>query len=66
MAHGEMEHLEIPADDPERAQRFYGGVLGWQFSSMEEFPDYYLFQAGPGRGGAIGRRGQSAGETVRP
>ena len=66
MPHGEMEHLEIPADDPERAQRFYAGVLDWQFSSMTAFPAYYLFRTAPERGGAIGRLGQSAGETVRP
>ena len=65
MARGEMTHLEIPADDPARAQRFWEGIAGWSFSSMEEFPDYYLFRTGPGQGGAIGKRGESAGSVVR-
>ncbi len=27
--HGEMGHVEIPADDPERAMRFYSELFGW-------------------------------------
>ncbi len=29
-------HFEIPADDLERAQKFYKSVFGWK---MEQFPD---------------------------
>jgi predicted enzyme related to lactoylglutathione lyase len=65
MASGEITHVEIPADDPDRARRFYGAVAGWQFSEMEGFPDYWLFRSGEGSGGAIGRRGVSVGDVIR-
>ncbi len=68
MAHGQFTHVDIPADDPGRAQRFYEGLFGWSFSSMPEFPDYYLFQTSGGEqatGGGIGKRGVTAPEQVR-
>jgi predicted enzyme related to lactoylglutathione lyase len=66
MAHGEFNHIEIPYDDEERAKRFYGGVFGWTFSQVEGFDAYDLFTSGPGGlGGALGKRGESAGETTR-
>ncbi len=65
MARGEITHVEIPADDVERAKRFYGAVAGWEFSASEGFPDYWLFRTGEGSGGAIGKRGQSVGDVVR-
>jgi predicted enzyme related to lactoylglutathione lyase len=66
MAHGEYTHIEIPYDDEERAKRFYGGVFGWEFSQMQGFDAYDLFTAGPGDlGGALGKRGESAGTTTR-
>jgi predicted enzyme related to lactoylglutathione lyase len=65
MAHGEVNHIEFPADDPERAKRFYGAVAGWEFGEMDGFPDYYLFRSAEGYGGAIGKRGQSTGPALR-
>ena len=65
MAKGEITHVEFPADDPERAKRFYGAVAGWEFSEMAEFPDYHLFRNGERSGGAVGRRGQSTGQVIR-
>jgi predicted enzyme related to lactoylglutathione lyase len=66
MSRGEFNHVEIPADDTARAKRFYGALLGWQFEEMEGFPDYHLFRSGPGElGGAIGKRGESAGTVLR-
>lgn len=65
MAHGEMNHIEFPADDPERAMRFYEAVAGWQFNAMDGMPDYWLFRSGEGYGGAIGRRGVSTGMMLR-
>ena len=29
-------HFEIPADDVERAKRFYGSVFGWEMADMPE------------------------------
>lgn len=67
MAHGQMTHLELPADDAGRARRFYEGLLGWEFSEMPEFPDYFLFSFGAidSAGGAIGIRDQSAPHQLR-
>ena len=67
MAHGQLTHIELPADDPARARAFYGGLLGWETSEMEQFPDYFLFSFGQidRAGGAIGKRGDSVGDTLR-
>jgi predicted enzyme related to lactoylglutathione lyase len=65
MAHGEINHVEFPADDPERAKKFYGAVAGWEFGEMPEFPDYYLFRTSEGYGGAIGKRDVSTGHNLR-
>ncbi len=68
MAHGEYTHIEIPADDPGRAQRFYEGLFGWQFVTIPEFPDYFLYTTPAGEagvGGAIGKRGETAPDEVR-
>jgi predicted enzyme related to lactoylglutathione lyase len=65
MAHGEINHIEFPADDPQRAMRFYEAVAGWQFSAMDGMPDYWLFRSAEGYGGAVGRRGITTGSTLR-
>jgi uncharacterized protein len=67
MAHGQITHIEFPADDIERARRFYAELLGWQLNEMEGFPGYLLFSFGAieSAGGAIGERGKSAGERLR-
>ena len=67
MAHGQMSHLEIPADDVARARKFYEGVFGWETSEMEQYPDYFLFSFGniERAGGAIGVRNQSTGSQLR-
>jgi predicted enzyme related to lactoylglutathione lyase len=36
-------HFEIPADDLERAQKFYKNVFGWK---MEQFPDMEYIMVG--------------------
>ena len=65
MAKGTITHVEFPADDPERAKRFYKAVAGWDFSEMEGFPDYALFRTEEGHGGGLGKRGESVGSAVR-
>ena len=65
---GEFTHVEIPADDPDRAKRFYESLFGWSCRAVEGYPDYHLFTTPAGEegtGGAIGRRGQSAPERMR-
>lgn len=65
MAKGEMTHIEFPADDLERAKRFYSAVAGWEFGEMEGYPDYWLFRTSDSSGGGIGTRDQSVGGQVR-
>ncbi len=65
MARGQITHIELPADDVERAKRFYGAVAGWEFGESEGFPGYFMFRTGEGSGGAIGKRGESVGTVVR-
>jgi predicted enzyme related to lactoylglutathione lyase len=39
-------HFEIPADDVERAKRFYGELFGWEFSSPPGYDNYWTFTTG--------------------
>jgi predicted enzyme related to lactoylglutathione lyase len=65
MAHGDISHVEIPADDVERAKSFYSGLFGWQLADMPGFEGYFMWQA-PNKvsGGAIGKRGESVPDQV--
>jgi uncharacterized protein len=42
-------HFEIPADNPERAVKFYRELFGWQIQhfSSPTVPDYWLVQTVP-------------------
>ena len=64
---GEVGHFEIPADDPERARKFYKSVFGWTLNHDPKL-DYTMVRTGPtdpqGRpatpghiGGGIAKRG---------
>jgi uncharacterized protein len=66
MAHGEISHIEFPADDVERAKRFYGELFGWEFSPMEGFDSYWLFRTATpeASGGAIGKRNEAVASDV--
>ncbi len=51
---GKLVHVEIGAEDADRAQRFWSGVFGWQIGPpMSPEMDYRMFQTGEGQGGAI-------------
>jgi len=39
---GESIHLEILADDPKRAVKFYKKVFGWKIKKLEGPVDYWL------------------------
>ncbi|MEN4016918.1 MAG: VOC family protein [Methanobacterium sp.] len=39
-------HFEIPADDPERAVKFYEKVFGWEIEKWEG-GEYWLITTGP-------------------
>jgi predicted enzyme related to lactoylglutathione lyase len=66
--HGDFTHIEIPADDLDRAQRFYSGLFGWEIAAYPGFEGYLGFTTPVGRdgaAGAIGKRGETAGQQVR-
>ena len=69
MQHGDFTHIELPADDPERAKTFYSEAFGWTFAEpIPGFEGYHLFTTPAGQegmGGAIGKRGESAPQAVR-
>jgi predicted enzyme related to lactoylglutathione lyase len=52
---GKIVHVEIPADDTQRAMKFWGELAGWQFKNYAEgaegAPEYNMFEGEPG--GAI-------------
>jgi uncharacterized protein len=64
---GEVGHFEIPADNTERARKFYSTTFGWKMTPMSGM-DYTMVRTGttddqgmpkePGYiGGGIGKRG---------
>ncbi|MCE5213134.1 MAG: VOC family protein [Methanobacterium sp.] len=59
-------HFEIPADDPQRAVKFYESVFGWKIGKWNGDFDYWLITAGeddePGINGAIKPR--DLGNTI--
>jgi uncharacterized protein len=61
-------HFEIPADDPDRAAAFYGGVFGWKFQKWEGPMPYWLVTTGgdgePGIDGGLLPRQQPGSSTV--
>ena len=64
MAHGDITHLDIPADDIARARQFYGTVFGWDIQEYPGFEGYPMWQ-GPNKvsGGGIAPR---VGGLVHP
>jgi uncharacterized protein len=62
-------HFEIPADDPNRASKFYEAVFGWQINKWDGPIEYWIAKtgAGPGIDGGVMRRqypGQGTVNTV--
>ena len=64
---GEVGHFEIPADNTERARKFYSATFGWKMNHLPEM-DYTMVSTGPvdekgmpkepgSVGGGIGKRG---------
>ena len=43
MSHS-IVHFEIPAEDVERAKKFYSELFGWKFSTPPGFDDYWLIK----------------------
>lgn len=51
---GEVVHIEFPSTDVDRAQRFWGGLFGWEFgaTAMPDF-DYRMAQTSERSGVAV-------------
>jgi predicted enzyme related to lactoylglutathione lyase len=51
---GEVVHIEVPAKDADRAQRFYSELFGWQFqpSQMPDM-DYRMARLSESAGAAV-------------
>lgn len=53
-------HFEIPADDVERAKRFYGHLFGWTFQNRKPLPgegaEYALIETGGRPNGGLMQR----------
>ena len=60
MAHGDITHVDIPADDIERAKNFYSSLFGWQINEIPGFEGYPMWQA-PNKisGGGIAPKGDN-------
>jgi predicted enzyme related to lactoylglutathione lyase len=58
-----VAHFDVPADDVERARRFYGRVFGWRFEPFGP-PDFYLIHTGssgnPGIHGSVSQRSEGS------
>ena len=51
---GKLVHVEIGAEDTDRAQGFWSGVFGWDVGPpMSPEMDYRMFRTGEDQGGAI-------------
>ena len=55
-------HFDLPADDPERAKKFYEKLFDWKFDKVPMPTPYYLIETkdlegNPGVRGGMGKRG---------
>ena len=61
-------HFEIPVDDPDRAEKFYGACFGWSFNRFPGAPMYYGLagtgDTNPGIDGALFQRSEGAVTTL--
>jgi predicted enzyme related to lactoylglutathione lyase len=55
-----ITHFDIPSDNPERTQKFYSEVFGWQFDKWDGPMEYWMVRTGesnqPGINGGMARR----------
>lgn len=65
---GRVVHFEIPADNPERAVKFYTKAFGWEIKKWEGPMEYWLVMTGPtdqlGIDGGLMRRNPMVKSTV--
>ena len=62
-----VTHFEIPADNPDRAIRFYADVFGWKFQKWDGPMEYWMIETGkdePGIDGGLARREAPGSSTT--
>ncbi len=59
-------HFELPADDPDRAAKFYSETFGWKITKWDGPMEYWMVStgAGPGIDGGLLRRPHPGASTV--
>ncbi len=58
-------HFEIPADNPERARKFYGELFGWSFEDLTiGTTQYWSIKTPSGIGGVMMQRQQPGQQPV--
>ncbi len=62
MAHSRLSLVEFPADDPERARRFWSGLLGSELEPRAE-GDGAGWETGSGPSVGVHARGRGPGDT---
>jgi uncharacterized protein len=50
---GKIVHIEIPADDTQKAQEFWGSLFGWKFESYPGPSEYHMTRISDDSGAAI-------------
>jgi uncharacterized protein len=56
-------HLDVAADNPERAKKFYEELFNWKFMNYPGMDEFFLFESTnlngeKGVGGGLGKRGE--------
>ena len=65
MASHPIVHVDLPANDPAAAAKFYEAAFGWQTTHETDF-DYWMFSAAGGPGGGFVRDGSDGpGESFK-
>jgi predicted enzyme related to lactoylglutathione lyase len=59
-------HFELPADDPDRAVKFYSETFGWKITKWDGPMEYWMVSTGegPGINGGLMRRPHPGASTV--
>ena len=65
MAEYGIVHLELSANEPDSACRFYADLFGWKIQSMPEM-GYVMFSGPAGTGGGFNKVGDNPGGGSTP
>lgn len=54
-----VNHFDLTADNPKKAEVFYKSVFGWKFTKWDGPMDYWMIETGKGEGinGGLGKKG---------